>query len=313
MLVYQPGTELTLEHDGVHVIEDVISPEMIAALREQMWTYLNHLTKHTQRPIIKDQPNTYRSFFELLPKHGMLLQHWNVGHNPMSWVIRQHPCVIEAFYDIWDTSDLLTSFDGLSISLPCEQTGRGWYRGTSWWHTDQSYRRNEFECVQGLVNLYDVEPGDATLRVLRGSHQYHGECRERFDIQDKPDWYKLSDTQLEFYKDEKKCQDICLSARAGSLMLWDSRTIHQGVEPQRDRARENIRCALYVCMTPRSRSTAAQLKKKRKAFQDRRTTSHYPNNIRLFPVNPRTYGHAIPQVDDYPIVETPLMRRLGGY
>lgn len=96
----------------------------------------------------------------------MLLQHWDVGHNPVSWNVRQNSKVIKAFEDIWNTDDLLTSFDGLSISLPCEYTKRGWYRGNTWWHTDQSYLRNDFECVQGLVNLYDVNPGDATLRVM---------------------------------------------------------------------------------------------------------------------------------------------------
>lgn len=65
-------------------------------------------------------------------------------------------------------------------------------------------------------------------------------------------------------------------------MLWDSRTIHQGVEPQKERSEKNIRCALYVCMTPRKKATKAQLDKKRKAYIERRTTNHYPHKIKLF-------------------------------
>jgi ectoine hydroxylase-related dioxygenase (phytanoyl-CoA dioxygenase family) len=312
MTTYIDATTLSLETDGVQVIRDVLNMSELLYLRKTMWEYLSHLTSQLDTPIVQDDPKTYKSFFDLYPNHGMLLQHWEVGHNPMSWFVRQHKNVIAAFQDIWKSKDLLVSFDGLSISLPCEDTKRGWYRNRTWFHTDQSYVRHKFECVQGFVNLYDVQEYDATLRVLRGSHIYHKEFRDTFSITNKADWYKLSPEQQIFYS-YRGCEDICIKAPAGSLVLWDSRTIHQGMQPQKERKDKNVRCALYVCMTPKSWATGTQLIKKRKAFLERRNTTHYPHKVILFPKTPRTYGGSLPAVQSYPLVETDLMRKLSGF
>jgi hypothetical protein len=58
---------------------------------------------------------------------------------------------------------------------------------------------------------------------------------------------------------------------------------HQGKEPDRTREAPNTRLVSYVCMTPRSMATPAQETKKRKAFDELRTTSHWPHRIKLFP------------------------------
>lgn len=57
-----------------------------------------------------------------------------------AWDVRQHDKVIDAFGELWGTRDLLTSFDGMSISFPPEATGRGWHRANSLWlHSDASF------------------------------------------------------------------------------------------------------------------------------------------------------------------------------
>ena len=55
----------------------------------------------------------------------------------------------------------------MSFHIPPEITGFGWANKTDklWLHTDQSYLRNDFECVQGWINAYDTNEGDATLKV----------------------------------------------------------------------------------------------------------------------------------------------------
>ena len=53
-----------------------------------------------------------------------------------------------------------------------EETNRGWHRST-WYHTDQSYLRPDFECVQDWVTAYDVDEGDATLAFMEKSNIYH--------------------------------------------------------------------------------------------------------------------------------------------
>ena len=69
----------------------------------------------------------------------MLLQHWKVGHSKLAWNVRQNPKVIEAFKKIWDSDDLITSFDGASIYILDKPTRES----KSWFHVDQSYMRYE--------------------------------------------------------------------------------------------------------------------------------------------------------------------------
>lgn len=83
----------------------------------------------------------------------MLLQQWSVGHAQFIWDLRQNPSVVNVFSHLWSVpqEDLLTSFDGASFHMPPETTGFGWYRENMWLHTDQSYQRPLFECVQSWL------------------------------------------------------------------------------------------------------------------------------------------------------------------
>ena len=51
-------------------------------------------------------------------------------------------------------------------------------------HSDQCYKRNEFECVQSWMTLKDVNRGDATLAFLENSHLYHEDFKRVFDKSD---------------------------------------------------------------------------------------------------------------------------------
>lgn len=312
--MYRYCHNFTLEKDGCQVIENVVSESKLIELRQLMWQWLEYKTQYLNIPVEKSNPASYRSLFQLYPKHGMLFQHWDFGHNPISWALRQDENVIQCFRDIWKTDRLLTSFDGISISLPCEVTGRGWTRGNEWFHSDQCFQRNDFECVQGLVNLYDVNDGDGTLRVLRSSHTLHKDFQQKFQIQSTSDWLILNQQHKKFYMDILgKESDICIKAKAGSLVLWDSRTIHQGMEPLRGREKQNIRCVPYICMTPASFASPNQLKKRIKYFKDKRTCNHWPHKIKPFSRLPRTYGNAMPKIAYDDVQETILMRKLVGY
>lgn len=315
MLLYDECESYTLQNDGIEVVENVLDADEIVILREKMWEWLNYKTKNLDKPVVEDKTDTYASLFQLYPKHGMLFQHWDFGHNPLSWHVRQNENVIQKFASIWNTNDLLTSFDGISVSLPCEITKRGWYRGKEWFHSDQSFKRNDFECVQGLVNIYNVFQGDATLRVLKGSHKLHGKFQKRFQIQHSKDWHLLTPEQKNFYIQELgPMSDICVKAKAGSLVLWDSRTIHQGVEPQKGRPEKSIRCTPYICMTPATLASKSEIKKRIGYFEERRTCNHWPHKIKVFGKYPRTFNGPLPNVEnDNNLIVTDLMKQLVGY
>lgn len=299
-----------LEKDGIAVVPSVISEEECIVLRNKVWQEISHITK--DRFQIEDK-NTWKSFYDMFPLHSMLLQHWGVGHMQPVWDIRQHQNVIKIFEELWSTDDLLVSFDGISIHLPPEVTRRGWHRNNIWMHTDQSSTKKGLHCIQGQVNLYPVNEGDATLAVLEGSHKYHEDFFKDNEIIEKNDWYKLKDNELEYFT-EKGCQTKCIKADIGSITLWDSRTFHQGIEPQKTRENANFRMTVYVCMTPRNKCSKANLKKKIKAFEELRMTTHWPSNPKLFPLKPRTYGKILPEFNIInPPVLTEIGRKLIGY
>jgi len=107
---------------------------------------------------------------------------------------------------------------------------------------------------------------------------------------------------------------ICDDYFNGSMVLWDSRIIHQGKEPEKTREHENFRIVVCVCMMPRNTSNDKSLEKKKKAFNELRTTSHWANNPKLFLKTPRTYGGDLPEFNQiHPPQLTDIGRRLAGF
>jgi hypothetical protein len=67
-------------------------------------------------------------------------------------------------------------------------------------------------------------------------------------------------------------------------------------------------------MMPRKLSNPLNIKKKQKAFQEMRMTTHWPCKIKLFPKNPRTYGKVQQKSTKLPEPKlTELGKRLAGF
>lgn len=304
-----------LRRRGWAVVPDVISPQQCQAMIDGFWEW----TRRTCGAA-PDRPESWRSIHNLYPKHGMLLQHWAVGHMQAIWDLRDNDNVIRVFQKIHHCRDLTVSFDGASISLPPEVTRRGWHR-QDWLHIDQSLRRSGFECVQGWVTPLEVGPGDATLSLLEGSHLLHADFARHVAGPDKTpaaacspkDWHMLSDPDLRWFRD-RGCRRVDVRCPAGAMVLWDSRTVHSGRAPLRNRPKPNPRMVAYISMMPRRLLTPAEKKKKRKALLEGRTTNHWAaTRVRLFPKLPRTYNNPLPDVPPYapPLLSLRAARMAG--
>jgi hypothetical protein len=305
----------TINTFGVAIIPNLLDETECENMVSGMWDYFEHITQKWEKPIKRDDAESWRQIYNLFPMHSMLFQYFNVGQCQASWDVRQNPKIIEVFAYIWMCSqrDLLVSFDGLSFNIMPEVTKRGWNRGNTWYHSDQSFTRNDFECIQSWVTGLDVEEGDATLGFMEGSNRFHEEFAERFQVTDKTDWYKLTREQEDFYV-EKGCEYKKIMCPKGSLVLWDSRTIHCGVEAMKTRKTPKMRAVIYVCYTPREFATKATIKRRIKAVEELRTSSHWPHKFKLFGKSPRTYGKTLPEIN---IIAPPQInaigRRLIGY
>ena len=302
----------TLEKYGVAIIPRVLNDEECEKMVSGMWDFFEHITQNwdgDKKAIKRNDKSTWREFYKLYPNHAMLIQHWGVGHAQVSWDLRQKEKIAEIFAYFWecDKEDLLVSFDGLSFNFPHEVTKRGHFRGNTWYHADQSFTRKKFECVQSWVTGLDVEEGDATLTIYEGSHKFQKEFAEKFGVTDKADWYKLNNYEEVFYI-TKGCQKVNIMCPKGSIVFWDSRTIHCGTEARKERKNQKFRSVVYLCYHPRKLITPALLRKKIKAFENLRTTNHWPAKPKLFAKNPRTYGNPLPEITR---ITTPVLTELG--
>ena len=145
------------------------------------------------------------------------------------------------------------------------------------------------------------------MAFLEGSHNFHEHFAREFEITEKDNWYKLDDIEKEFYYNNE-CYYRKIKCPKGSLVLWDSRTIHCGVEANKGRSNPNFRAIIYTCYMPRQLATKKELEKRRKAFEEMRMTTHWPCKVKLFPKMPRTYGKELPTIT---CIEKPKLEEIG--
>lgn len=320
---------------GVAVLSHVLTTAEASVFEAGIWQLAGELTARLDVPVAKDNPASWRSWYETGPKHGMLVQNYGVGQAQVLWDIRQHPAVVGAFTDVYNTmnsgtgglefapSDMLASFDAFSFSPPPEVTKRGWQHPTkTWLHVDQGSTSHDFKCLQGFVNLIPVEHcGDATLEVLDGSHVLHRELLEMSGKECKEDWQLLTVQQIEFAEETRGCTKKRILAGAGDLVLWDSRLIHCGGQPIKGRKNPTTRAVVYTSFAPRVAASVRDLAKKVACIdvpegEELRTTSHNAVAPKLFAKRPRTYGKEdVPDI--VPVTKKPVLtllgRRLAGF
>jgi hypothetical protein len=270
-----------LDELGYTIIPNILTNDECINYKTQIWDELKYVSKDKFNHI---DDNTWSVFEIFKPEYSMLLHNYSLGHMQSIWNIRQHPSVYNVFENIYSTpvNDLLVSFDGLSVLLPPEKTNKGWI-SNEWYHTDQSSKKIGKHCIQGMITLYDINTDDATLSVLEGSHNYHQSFFDDNHIQNRSDWYLLRADEKKYFI-EKGCNEKSICADTGSMILWDSRTFHQGCGVNIARQVENFRMVIYISMLPRSMINDPKLLiNKQKAFNNLRISSHWANSLFLFP------------------------------
>ena len=272
-----------IEQYGFAIIPNVLNQDECLNMINNMWDYLEHITNNWKLPITRDNDKSWYQI-QYLTYGSTIFQFWNIGHSQLCWNVRQNPKIVNIFAKFWNVqdTDLLASFDGASILFPSEITDFGWDHDINpWFHTDQSYIDSSFKNIQSWVTAYDVTEDDATLVVLEGSHKYHEVFAKKFNITDPRNFYQLNEEELMDYL--LKFQVKKITCPKGSLVIWDSRTIHYASGNLKCRAKPNTRCITYLCYAPKSFIDQDNLINKKLAFDNLNTTSHDPCLIRVKP------------------------------
>jgi hypothetical protein len=318
--VADPGLmSAALARSGFVLVTGVLAAQECELMNNGMWDAFEHVSKNMQVPISRDKESTWGTMFDLYPTSTMIFKHGKLGHTQYAWDVRQNPRVAGLFGMLYncEPENLLTSFDAVGVSLPPEVTKRGWRPNSTDLpaaHVDQSYTNSDFKCIQSWVTANDVRPGDATLRLLPGSHRLHANAAYKFGEGSKANFVQL-DAERQAWYAEHGCEPVHIVCPAGSMVFWDSRTVHAGARPLKNRPYgANIRNIVYVCMQPRDHATTAAIDKKRKLFSEQRITNHWPCEPKAESMVPHTYGKPEPLYLDPPMpFLTALGRRLAGF
>jgi ectoine hydroxylase-related dioxygenase (phytanoyl-CoA dioxygenase family) len=258
-----------LREKGYCVIENVLSPEEVAEARKYFfeWTESNPQIKKINR----------------MASPHKIFKHLEVGQQRHAWFIRTRPAVQEPFKKIWKTDDIVVSYDG------CCWMQKGFRaRDNIWTHTDQAPTERGLKCIQGFVTLTDNV--NRSIVVYEGSHKLHASYSEERNLTTKKNWLLIDHDYLEKIKDKR----TVVSAKAGSLVLWDSRTFHQN---QYGENCDEERIVQYVSFLPKSGLTQKMKKKRLQYFLERRTTSHWTYPITVNGLQPQHYGNYDLKID----------------
>jgi len=269
-----------LKSNGYVVIKSVIDKRKVEELRNDVYDWCeNHPSGG--KVFNREDPESWRECFLGNPATGIV---WasGAGQADHMWKLRGEERVQRAFKKIWNTDRLLTSFDVFNLFRPWAYD-EGWRTKGGWFHIDQNGnnpKRKGFQCVQGLVNLYDADETTGGLTVIPKSHlDFQAMCARLKWPARGGDFIPIHfmDPVL-----KKPFVKKFVNAKAGDLCLWDSRTVHcnsPGITPSIKPAEgwHLLRICLYVCMTPYEKASGAVLAKRSNAYDNHCGTSHWPH------------------------------------
>lgn len=256
-----------LTHKGYVVVPNVLSEEEIAEAKRLMRGWQDTIPDHER-------------FHSSVNPHGIYKYH-RAGHTEHAWFIRTLPAVQQLYALLWDVpeDEMVVSHDGCCyISKSCKKKDK------IWTHSDQAPTATGFQCWQSFVAL--TENRERTLVVYEKSHLVHKEYFAAKGVgSSSKAWQRIDLVDLPDIAHMKRV----LHVPAGAMVLWDSRVFHQN---QYGAPNSEERMVQYVCYMPKSskKNSPAMQKKRRKYFDEMRTTSHWPYPLHVNGLQPQTYG-----------------------
>jgi len=275
---------LDLLIQGYTIIPNILSTDEVNTAKQLFYDWKNTIPDHDK-------------LHRLVDPHGIYKFH-EVGQQEHAWFIRTRPRLQNIYKYIYDTQEIISSFDGCCyIDKDDNRVDK------IWTHTDQAPKDKGFKCYQGFVSLTDNK--ERTLVVYEETHKYHEQYFKDKDINHSKNWNLIDHETLSELEDKKRVLDV----PAGALVMWDSRTFHQNQFGKPNNGEERL--VQYVCFYPRNHpnNTPAIQTKRQKYFDDKRTTSHWPCPIRVNGKQPQTYGNNERTID-YTRLRTPDLQYL---
>lgn len=279
-----------LEELGYCVIPQILSTQEAEILYQRIWH--EYIEKAWPSCRMNDRSN-WKESFPIHNKYGIFVG--PAGHTQVMWDLRQDLRIVNVFAQIWNTNDLVVSMDGLSLMCPPE-IRQGDF--DPWPHVDQtiskkrnalvyknnppndfvsesSLKTNPFN-IQGQFLFEDSFDGDGGFYCIPKSHLKFNEFAPK--LKEEPNvesWEYNNNFLMEFFSHitDESGSTYCMkhvTAPRGSLILWDSRTVHWNQYPSENRPyneNQKVRMVGYLLYLPKTRLTDEARTLRRECFE----------------------------------------------
>jgi hypothetical protein len=313
-----------LEELGYCVIPQVLSTSEAELLYQRAWH--EFIEKAWPNCRLDDRSNWKEAF----PMHNTMgIFAGPAGQTQVMWDLRQDQRIVDVFAQVWNTNDLIVSMDGLSFMCPPE-IREGFIK--PWPHVDQAILRRQDNVahsnnppigfvsesllktepytVQGQFLFEDSCDGDGGFYCIPKSHLRFSEFAPNLEAFDT---LELSENERDGLREdyiddffqhsrdesENSYSKKHVTALRGSLILWDSRTVHWNQHANKDRPHKDtpkVRMVGYLCYVPKARLTTDEGKALRKeAFEKGVATGHNP----VYPELKYTKDHIHKEFKEY--------------
>jgi ectoine hydroxylase-related dioxygenase (phytanoyl-CoA dioxygenase family) len=209
-------------------------------------------------------------------KPGMLSD-MGMPHGQLAWYVRRHPNVSAVYAALHDTTELCVGTDNVFYTPePVEAGSNAAAKSPLWPHADQNQHMQPeggYDVYQGVAYIWAADADSNATVVWPGSNV--SEYPKMFSPGGNHD-ERFGAPQIRSHFCAMRKQDYGRFAEharrvpvpAGGLLLWSSRTIHQGWGRGR-------RLAVPVCMEPKARRSARVLRGKEQCVRKGRPTTHW--------------------------------------
>jgi hypothetical protein len=293
-----------LEELGYCIIPQILSAPETELLYQRVWQeYVEKAWPNCKM----DDRSDWKETFPMHNTYGIFAG--PAGQIQVMWDLRQDPRIVDVFAKIWNTRDLIVSMDGLSLMCPVE-IREVYFK--PWPHVDQTIsQRNDNVAqnnnppldfvsesslktkpftIQGQFLFEDSFNGDGGFCCFPKSHLRFDEFAPQLEtlkameVPQEEIWKAQNDYLLSFFgqgSDESGNPYSMkhITAPRGSLILWDSRTVHWNQFPNKDRPpsdRAKLRMVGYLSYVPKARLTHEGRAIRREAFETGVSTGHNP-------------------------------------
>ncbi|CAF3741792.1 unnamed protein product [Rotaria sp. Silwood1] len=287
----QKGIE-HLNEKGYAVFSNVLTPEEITNNIDLFWKHLENLPSPYQ--IKRNDAQTWDIAWPGF-HHVGIIKNEGIGQSQFTWSVRGNPNVKKIFAQIWQTNELLVSFDAVGCFRDWNLNPT-WKTISGWYHCDQNPLEKPDRCsIQGFVSLTDNNEYSGGLVIVPESHKHFDELRSiAWNNDGKVNLVRVSQGNPLI----KQLPPRLVKCKAGDLVVFDSRCIHCNTPAldtndkiekiaslHQDKSPRLLRIVAYVSMSPTSMVPHDKLEEFRRAREEfvrnRITCSHWAAELNI--------------------------------